>query len=232
MAASRFLVADTMTQTTPRQRVWQAIRHQQPDRVPWHFGYTVGARQKLEQHFGTADLDAVLGNHLLKYHPRASDAVVEVRPGFWRDDFGVLWNRTIDKNIGTVAAYPLQNRSLADYTFPDPHDPRRYAKVRPSLAAHADRFRYISVSFSLFERAWTLRGMEQLLMDMLEAPQFVDELLDAITAFDLGILEEVLPLDIDGVLFGDDWGQQSGLLFGRRLWQRFIQPRIANSTAP
>ena len=30
---------DTMTPTTPRQRVWQAIRHQQPDRVPWQFGY-------------------------------------------------------------------------------------------------------------------------------------------------------------------------------------------------
>ena len=98
---------------------------------------------------------------------------------------------------------------------------------RPLLAAHADRFRYVSIAFSLFERAWTLRGMEQLLMDMLEAPEFVDELLDAITAFDLGILEEVLSLDIDGVMFGDDWGQQSGLIFGRRLWQRFIKPRIA-----
>ena len=60
------------------------------------------------------------------------------------------------------------------------------------LAAHADRFRYVSIGFSLFERAWTLRGMEQLLIDMLEAPEFVDELLDALTAFDLGILEEVL----------------------------------------
>ena len=27
-------------------------------------------------------------------------------------------------------------------------------------------------------------------------------------------------------MFGDDWGQQTGLLFGRRLWQRFIKPRI------
>ena len=27
-------------------------------------------------------------------------------------------------------------------------------------------------------------------------------------------------------MFGDDWGQQKGLIFGRRLWQRFIKPRI------
>jgi len=51
-----------MSQATPRQRVWQAIRHQQRDRVPWHFSYTTPAREKLQRHFGTADLDAVLGN--------------------------------------------------------------------------------------------------------------------------------------------------------------------------
>lgn len=221
-----------MTQTTPRQRVWQAIRHQQPDRVPWQFGYTVPARRKLEQHFGTADLDAVLGNHLVKYRPRASDAMVEVRPGFWRDEFGVVWNRTIDPDIGTVVEYRLKDRALAGFTLPDPHDPRRYVNLPAFVADHGDRFRYVSLAFSLFERAWTLRGMEQLLIDMLEAPEFVDELFDALVAFDLGILEEVLSSDIDGVMFGDDWGQQRGLIFGRPLWQRFIKPRISRLYAP
>jgi uroporphyrinogen decarboxylase len=220
------MMGNRMTQITPRNRVWQAIRHQQPDRVPWQFGYTVPARRKLEEHFGTTDLDAPLGNHLLKFRPRAADALVELRPGFWRDEFGVLWNRTIDKDIGNVVEYQLKDRSLAGFTFPDPHDPRRYADWPALLAAHADRFRYASIAFSLFERAWTLRGIEPLLIDMLEAPEFVDQLLDALTAFDLGILEEVLSLDIDGVMFGDDWGQQKGLIFGHRLWRRFIKPRI------
>jgi uroporphyrinogen decarboxylase len=215
-----------MTPITPRQRVWQAIRHEQPDRVPWQFGYTVPARQKLEKHFGTTDLDAVLGNHLVAYRPRAADGLVEVRPGFWRDEFGVVWNRTIDRDIGTVVDYQLKERSLAGFVFPDPHDPRRYARLGAFLAEQAGRFRYVSIAFSLFERAWTLRGMEQLLIDMLEAPQFVDELFDAITAFNLSILDEVLSSDIDGVKFGDDWGQQKGLIFGRPLWQRFIKPRI------
>jgi uroporphyrinogen decarboxylase len=37
----------------------------------------------------------------------------------------------------------------------------------------------------------------------------------------------VLKYDIDGVLFGDDWGHQQGLLFGAKLWRRFIKPRVA-----
>ena len=65
------------------------------------------------------------------------------------------------------------------------------------------------------------------MVDMLEAPEFVDELFDAIAAYDRGILEEVLRYDIDGIRFGDDWGQQRGLIFGARLWRRFVKPRIA-----
>jgi len=213
--------------TTPRQRVWQAIRHQQPDCVPWFVGSTVPAREKLEAYYGTTDLDDVLGNHLARYRARAPDSFREIRPGHWQDEFGVVWNRTVDKDIGVVEQYPLPGPSLEGYEFPDPGDPGRYAALPEFVAAHRDRFRYVSVGFSLFERAWTLRGMPELMMDMLENPRFVDELLDALVAFDLAIVEEVLRYDVDGVLFGDDWGHQGGLLFGIRLWRRFIKPRIA-----
>jgi len=216
-----------MATVSPRQRVYQAIRHQQPDRVPWHLGYTAPARQKLEAYYGTTDLDNVLGNHLAKYRSRLPDQPIEGRPGHWRDEFGVLWNRTVDKDIGIVEHHPLRERSLDGVTFPDPRDPRRYAGVPAFLEAHRHRFRYLSVGFSLFERAWILRGMNDILIDMLEAPEFVDELLDAILKFDLAMLGDFLQYDFDAVLFGDDWGQQRGLLFGARLWRRFIKPRIA-----
>lgn len=216
---------------TPRQRVWQAIRHMEPDRVPWQIGCTTPARRKLQEYFGTQALDEVLGNHLAKYRPRAPDALVEVRPGYWRDEFGVVWNRTVDPDIGVVEVYPLRSRSLEGVAWPDPHDPRRYAALPQFLEENHDRFCYVSMSFSLFERAWTLRSMPELLVDMLEAPRFVDQLLDRLTEFNLGILGEVLRWPVDGVLFGDDWGQQRGLLFGRRLWQRFIKPRLAEMYA-
>jgi uroporphyrinogen decarboxylase len=220
-----------MNNITPRERVWRAIRHEEPDRVPWHLGCTVPARDKLAAYYGTAELDDVLGNHLAKYRPRAPEGLQEVRPGFFRDDFGVVWNRTVDKDIGVVDDYLLKRRSLDGYAFPDPHDPGRYEALPAFIAAHAGRFRYISVSFSLFERAWALRGMTELMIDMLEAPEFVDELFDTLMEFDLAIVEEMVKYDIDGILFGDDWGQQRGLLFGAPLWRRFVKPRIARMYA-
>jgi uroporphyrinogen decarboxylase len=187
---------------------------------------TVPTFEKLKAHFGTENLDEMLGNHLAKYRARPADALVEIRPGYWRDEFGVVWNRTVDKDIGVVEDYLLKERSLAGYRFPDPKDPRRYACLPAFIAVNQRRFRYLSIAYSLFERAWSLRGMEALMVDMLEAPEFVDALLDAIADFQCGILEEALRYDIDAVMFGDDWGQQNGLLFGRRLWRRFIKPRI------
>jgi uroporphyrinogen decarboxylase len=210
----------------PRQRVLQAIGHQQPDRVPWHFTFTAPARQKVEAHYGTDDLDDLLGNHLAAYRPH-SYFFREVRPGYWRDEFGVVWNRTIDKDVGVVDDYQLKSRSLAGYSFPDPHNPRRYEKLPTFVAGQARRFRYVSMAYSLFERAWSLRGMAELMVDMLEAPEFVDELFDAIADYNCGVLDEVLRYDIDCVRFGDDWGQQRGLICGGPLWRRFIKPRLA-----
>jgi uroporphyrinogen decarboxylase len=215
-----------MTTITPRERVWQAIRHQQPDRVPYHFGYTAPARRKAEAHYGTTDLDHLLGDHLMIYSTRRHAPWKELRPGYWRDEFGVVWNRTIDVDIGVVDDYPLKGRSLQGCSIPDARDPRRYEDLPRLIAAYADRFRVAQIGFSLFERAWSLRSMPELLVDMLEAPAWVDELLDALVAFDLGVIDHVLQYDIDAIFFGDDWGHQQGLLMGPHLWRRFIKPRI------
>jgi uroporphyrinogen decarboxylase len=73
--------------------------------------------------------------------------------------------------------------------------------------------------------------MEELLVDMIEAPTWVERLMDAITDYQLAVLDGALKYNLDGILFGDDWGQQSGLIFSPRLWRRFIKPRLARMFA-
>jgi uroporphyrinogen decarboxylase len=218
-----------MTGVSPRERVRTAIRHQQPDRVPYQISCTVPSRLKLEEYYGAANLDDLLGNHLAKYKARPPDEIgwLPDRPGLWRDEWGVMWNRTVDRDIGVVESYLLRERSLAGLAVPDPLSPVRFAALPGFIERNRDRFRYVSFGMSLFERAWSVRGMADLLVDMIEAPAWVDELLDTILAFDLAVVEEMLKYDIDGLLYGDDWGQQRGLIFSPRLWRRFIKPRVA-----
>ena len=208
---------------TKREVVRRAIAWEPVPYVPWSFGFTVEAREKLVDHYGTDDLEPILHNHFLNlgadvgfFEDLGNDRL--------RDVFGVIWDRSIDKDIGNVANCLLPEPTLRDYDFPDPVDPRYFADIPARLETHGDRFRRFSVGFSLYERAWTLRGMANLMMDFIEHPDFVDELLNAIADYNIAQVRKALEYDIDGVHFGDDWGQQHGLQMGPGTWRRFIRP--------
>jgi uroporphyrinogen decarboxylase len=68
--------------------------------------------------------------------------------------------------------------------------------------------------------------MESLLVDMMEHPAFVHDLLDAILDFNLSVIKEACRFDIDGFRFGDDWGCQRGLIMGPESWRAFLKPRL------
>lgn len=211
---------------TYRNRVFEALARREPDRVPHHVGLTEPARRKLVAYLGTEDLESFLGNHLAIYSLRRMAPEESLGEGRFRDEFGVVWNRSVDPDIGVPENQVLARPNLDGYAFPDPKNPKRYEQLPAFIEAHRDRFRVATLGLALFERAWSVRGMAELLADMLEAPDFVDRLLDEITAYDLGIVEELARYDIDGILFGDDWASQRGLIMGPKLWRRFIKPRV------
>jgi len=73
--------------------------------------------------------------------------------------------------------------------------------------------------------------MENLFLDMIEAPGFVHELLDVICDYNVALAGRALEYEIDSVHFGDDWGSQRGLLMGPGLWSEFILPRLRRQYA-
>ncbi len=212
---------------TKREVVRAVLDHKRPPYVPWSFGFTVEARKKLIRYAGgEEELDDLLQNHILTlgndigfFEPLGNDRV--------RDVFGVVWNREIDKDIGTVEGVVLSRPTLDGYEFPDPHDDRFFCDIPDRIANRPDRFSVYSIGFSLFERAWTLRGMENLLIDFIEHPDFVGELFNAVAEYNIAQVDRALEYDIDAVYFGDDWGQQRGLIMGPELWRRRILPILS-----
>jgi uroporphyrinogen decarboxylase len=210
---------------TKREVVRKALQHERPPYVPWSCGFTVEARQKLVEHFGDQDLEEVLQNHILVLGSEIG-FFEEVGPNLVSDVFGVVWDRSIDRDIGNVRGCVLPEPSLGGYEFPDPLDRRFFEDIPAKIERFGDRFRVYSIGFSLYERAWTLRGMENLLSDMVLHPGFVHELLDRIADYNVAQVREALTHDIDGVYFGDDWGQQQGLIMGPSAWRTFFRPAL------
>jgi uroporphyrinogen decarboxylase len=212
-----------MIMVTKREIIRAVLDGQKPPYVPWSCGFTKEAGAKLQLHFAPLKLELALQNHFVKL---GSDI------GFFtdlgnervRDVFGVVWDRSIDKDIGNVEGCQLSEPTLEHYTFPDPLDRRFFADIPESIDQSGDRFRVFQIGFSLYERAWTLRGMQNLLMDFRDSPKFVRELLNTIADYNIAQVKEALKYDIDAVYFGDDWGQQRGLQMGPKLWREFIYP--------
>ena len=210
---------------TKREVIKCVLDGKRPPYVPWSFKFTKEPMEELKKYYGTDDLDPVLGNHILQlgsdigfFEDIGNDCV--------KDVFGVVWDRSMDKDIGDVKGCVLPEPTLNGYTFPDPLDPRFFAGIEEEIAKKPDMFRVFQIGFSLYERAWTLRGIENLLMDFYINPVFVNDLLDAICEYNLKQVDEALKYDIDAVYFGDDWGQQIGLIMGYDLWKEFILPRL------
>jgi uroporphyrinogen decarboxylase len=208
---------------TKREVMRTVLDGGRPPYVPWSMGFTKEAKEKLQEHYACCDVEGPLENHILKLG-RDIGLFTDLGNDRVKDMFGIVWDRSVDKDIGKVEGCVLPEPSLAGYTFPDPCDPRLFDDIPTKIAQFPDRFRVFQVGFSLYERAWALRGMENLMMDFLDHPAFVHELFNAIAEYNIAQVREALRYDIDAVYFGDDWGQQRGLQMGPRTWHEFIYP--------
>jgi len=212
---------------TNKERVYVSLRHEQPDKVPYTIGFTQKAMAAMVEHYGSDEFLKWIDNcfHGVAANPGPKERWLDENT--WQDEFGVQWDRTIDRDIGNVCNCLIPERSLDRLELPDPRAPEKFAGFAEQCAAGKDKCVLFSIGFSLFERAWTMRGMSSLLMDMVEAPEFVDALMDAICDYNIALLEQALAHDIDAVHFGDDWGSQRGLMISPKHWERFLMPRLA-----
>jgi uroporphyrinogen decarboxylase len=218
---------------TPKERLRRALLRQPIDRIPTQINYTASMGQKLAVHFNTstADLPKLLDNHFVRvdltYPTRLSD------DGKVRFDWWSAGHDTGEEGY-YIPVNPLkESTDLEAFPWPDPHDPHLLDDAARTIHASSDEY-FIAPNFgfALFERAWSLRGFEQIFMDLGRDPDFVGALLDRITAIQLILIQRFIELGVDGGYFGDDYGAQKNLLFSPVQWRKLIKPRLARLFAP
>ena len=164
---------------TKREVIRIVLDGKRPPYVPWSFKFTAEPKEMLLKYYGVDDLDEVLGNHILQL---GSDIgfFEDLGNDQFQDVFKVIWDRSIDKDIGDAKGIVLPAPTLEGYVFPNPLDPRFFANIESEISQKPDMFRVFQIGFSLYERAWTMRGIVNLLMDFCTKPDFVHELMGKI----------------------------------------------------
>ena len=208
---------------TKRDAVIRALSHKDTRPVPYFLDLTDEIKKRL-----CRDLDNPLffeesGSYLMQ---ERNESFVDLEGGLFRDMFGVVWNKGAQEgDFGVVHEYILKEPSLDGYVFPEPDENLIRGKCE-RLTQRNDLFTMYIIGFSLFERAWTLRSMPEVLCDMIAEEAFLNELLDGIVRYNLKVIDIVAEYPVDCIFFGDDWGQQRGLIMGYPLWKKYIFPRL------
>ena len=211
-----------------RQLVIEALNHRQTHPVPYHVEFTQQALENLIAHTKNPNIEESMESCINYIQYWGWPTELADKPGFFRDEFGVVWNRSgVDKDIGVIDNPLIDDLEESTYSFPVPDTTRLRKEYEALMKNKDDRFTMAGFGFCMFERCWSFMGMENALISMSACPEALDEFYNEICTYYLGLVDVALEYDIDGVYFGDDWGQQQGLIMGPHHWRRFIKPQMA-----
>lgn len=213
---------------TKKELVIQALEHHETSILPFHLECTEQALENLIAYTGDPNIEKKFDSCLYYWQYWGWPTEIPERPGWFRDDFGVEWDRNgADKDIGLPIKYQIEDLEDYTYEFPVLDEQRLRAQYQKMMEEKGDRFCMAGFGFVMFERLWSLMGMENALISMIACPEELEAFLDKICDYFCHLIDIALEYDFDGIYFGDDWGQQHGLIMGAEHWRRFIKPRMA-----
>lgn len=210
-----------------RERVRRAIRFEGPDRPPISHAILPAAQLKygraLEEILALVHED--FGWDCLPDLQR-EDFPAQYRKGRHHDEFHTLWDVHTEGICGIPIAWPLSDwAAYKSYRWPEfTAGPPRGRLYSGHVVGKDTGFYARGGWITFFEQMQQLRGMEALLMDLMEGTPEVYRLRDDLLAFNLRWLDKWCALPYDGIHFADDWGDQRRLLVPPRVWREFFRP--------
>ncbi len=212
----------------PKEIIEATFRFEKTHTVPyWIFIYTDVAR-RLDEYYGSPAWRDRMVNYFEAGHHIASGCKEDLPGGLVRDHFGCILRP--GEFVLQLEQPALSKPSLDGYRWPDAEDLADWDALAESYRAAEDRYRLCGVCFGFFERASFMRGVEPVLMDMIEHPQFVHDLLDGYLELRLKAIDLIIDrLPVEGIFDGGDDCDQRGPMMGLERWREFIGCRLARS---
>jgi len=208
---------------TPREVMAGVFRFEEMSPVPYHIPIDSDVADRLDRHYGSDSWRQRLIPYLYGGHYVGHGTGVDVGDGCWKSPYGYV---TRDP-LSHLEQPALPRPTLDGYRWPDPESLADWHDLSERYKAADSSFRVCGMSFGFFERAMQLRGIEEVLMDMIENPQFVHDLLDGYLSLRLQLIDRIIDrIPVEGIIDGGDDCDQRGPMMGLQRWQEFIKPRL------
>lgn len=215
---------------------------------------TVEAYDRLKEHLGIA-LDQRI-RHFADEHIVPDEEIIKAlqvdtwyvrlnTPKTWQkgrldpytivDEWGVPWSKPPGSLYTSPVLPPLKNPALEEiekHPWPDPDEMSRFDGLRERTLRLFEETDYAIVADGLtgvgvFDMAWRLRGMEDLLMDMILHPEFTEALFQRLTDFYVAIYRNYLQTVGDFIqmlIYYEDLSGQDGPLISPAMYRKYVKP--------
>ena len=236
----------------PRERVEITLNHEIPDRCPMQISFTPEFADRLRKdlelqgkqvhnpHGGgnTYELERSLGEDMLLTSVGwANSYYMDSKP--YTDEWGIGWDaQPYITPYGTgyyteIISHPLANeQDISGYSPPDPKRPELYTNSERMIRDFKKDYWIVGVTVTtIFETAWALRGLEQMMLDMVTDSDLANEILDIPYNYHLHAAKKLVELGVDMIWMGDDVGSQRDMLISPKMWRIYFKHRMANFIA-
>ena len=224
---------------THKERLMMALNHEEPDRVPICAWYTPEAESRVRRHraadFGEAarklPMDVLMDHDLVLCWLGPCTGYYMRPDREYNDEWGIGW-KWFENQTGAyteMVRRPLAGiRDPAEFTMPDFSRPDRYQQLHGLIDEYGEEFPIMGgLACTLFELSWYLRGMEQVMMDLVENRDFFHAYLDKLMEWIRVAGERFVEAGADIIFIGDDVGAQNRMLISPATFREFLKPRYA-----
>jgi uroporphyrinogen decarboxylase len=209
---------DRSVEMKPRERVFAALQHQEPDRVP-RFEIWIDALLDELSQTDPASAYVNLGQDCVMMptiNPPGSNA--------WRDgvdEWGRVWcnGMFVDGMIDTVA--DLERYSPPLEYVEQLYDSTRIREVRESYPNHCLIF---GTHIGPFTAGYMAMGFERFFLRLVDDTAFLHRLLEARTEWCIAMYQKAISLGAEVLILGDDACYGEGPMISPRLWRKLILP--------
>ena len=160
-----------------KERLRGALRHEEIDRIPTQINYTAGMGEAMAKHFGVevGEVTNYIDNHMVRVDISFDQRLSE--DGKLKYDWWGVGFDTEEEGYFTAENPMSDSTDLDAFHWPDPNDPKLLRVAEATIQADGgEHFITPNFGWALFERAWSLRGLDIFMMDMVIDPIFAEEL--------------------------------------------------------
>ena len=231
-----------------RERVARILAHEEADRVPFDAGSGGGVKALVESMDLDPDAAECYLNGDFKYlrfdRTPDTEAFTPYLPGIPEEAAISEWGvakiplKSVEgDHAGHKTFHPLARvdtvAELEGYPFPDMTAPWRHEHLTAEVRAAKEQAYTVigQMSQTILETAYEMRGIERLLADFYERPEYVEVLFEKLAEQRRFQARTYADAGVDILRIGDDIATQHGLLVSPQMYRQWIRPHHAEVIA-